>query len=106
MAFIHGPLIRNVSLSIQKEIITWLIPKMGFFMSTVSAVTITAGYFLASKMGLIILECNIFYWILVVLVIVIIMMIQGLGILLHMNLCVILEIRKDKPNMTKIQRLM
>jgi uncharacterized membrane protein len=106
MAFLLGPVLRNVSLSTRKEIITWIMPKMVFFMPTVSAVTTTAGYFLASKMGLITLQPPTSYWIFAVLSIVTVMMVQGLGILLPTNLRVYFEIRKDKPDMSKIQRLM
>ena len=106
MAFLLGPVLRNVSLSTRKEIITWLMPKMVFFMPIVSAVTTTAGYFLASKMGLITLQPPTSYWIFAVLSIVTVMMVQGLGILLPTNLRVYFEIRKDKPDMSKIQRLM
>lgn len=51
MAFLLGPVLRNVSLATRKEVISWLMPKMVFFMPTVATVTTTAGYFLASKMG-------------------------------------------------------
>jgi uncharacterized membrane protein len=97
MAFLLGPVLRNVSLSTRKEIITWLMPKMVFFMPTISAVTTTAGYFLASKMGLITLQPPTSYWIFTVLAIVAVMMVQGLGILLPTNLRVYFELRKDKP---------
>lgn len=106
MAFLLGPVIRIVSLSTRKEIITWLMPKMVFFMPTISAVTTTAGYFLASKVGLITLQPPTSYWIFAVFSIVTVMMVQGLGILLPTNLRVYFEIRKDKPDMSKIQRLM
>ncbi|MFL6392977.1 MAG: hypothetical protein ACJ71E_13135, partial [Nitrososphaeraceae archaeon] len=106
MAFLLGPVLRNVSLSTRKEVISWLMPKMVFFMPTVSAVTTTAGYFLASKMGLITLQTPTIYWILAVLVIVIAMLIQGLGILLPTNLHVYFELRKTEPDMSKIQKLM
>ena len=106
MAFLLGPVLRNVSLSTRKEIITWLMPKMVFFMSTVSAVTIIAGYFLASKMGLITLQPPTVYWISAVLIIVAVMMIQGLGILLPTNLRVYYELRKSESDMSKIQKLM
>jgi hypothetical protein len=86
MAFLLGPILRKVSLSTRKEIISWLMPKMVFYMPTVSSVTTTAGYFLASKMGLITLEAPVVYWITTVLIIVTIMLIQGLGILLPTNI--------------------
>ena len=75
-------------------------------MPTVAAVTTTAGYFLASKMGLITLNPPVVYWISVVLVIVSVMFIQGLGILLPTNLRIYLELRKYQPDMSKIQKLM
>ena len=106
MAFLLGPVLRNVSLSTRKEVIFWLMPKMVFYMPTVAAVTTTAGYFLASKMGLITLNPPVVYWISVVLVIVSIMFIQGLGILLPTNLRIYFEMRKNKPDISRIQRLM
>jgi hypothetical protein len=106
MAFLLGPVLRNVSLATRKEVISWLMPKMVFYMPTVAAVTTTAGYFLASKMGLITLNPPVVYWISVVLVIVSIMFIQGLGILLPTNLRIYFEMRKNKPDISRIQRLM
>ena len=106
MAFLLGPILRNVSLSTRKEIISWLMPKMVFYMPTVASITTTAGYFLASKMGLITLESPIIYWITTVLIIVTVMLIQGLGILLPTNIRVYYELRKKEPDMTKIQKLM
>jgi uncharacterized membrane protein len=106
MAFLLGPILRNVSLSTRKEVISWLMPKMVFYMPTVASVTTTAGYFLASNMGLITLESPIVYWIITVLIIVTVMLIQGFGILLPTNIRVYHELRKKEPDMTKIQKLM
>src|ERR671910_1943830 len=106
MVFLLGPVLRNVNLLTRKEVISWLMPKMVFYMPTVAAVTTTAGYFLASKMGLITLSPPVVYWISAVLVIVSIMFIQGLGILLPTNLRIYFEMRKNEPDMSRIQRLM
>lgn len=106
MAFLLGPILRNVSLSTRREVVTWLMPKMIFFMPTVASVTSTAGYFLASKMGLISLDSPTVYWISTVLIIVSMMLIQGLGILLPTNLHVYIELKKCDPDMIKIQKLM
>jgi uncharacterized membrane protein len=106
MAFLLGPILRGVSLSTRNEVISWLMPKMVFYMPTVASVTTTAGYFLASKMGLITLQTPVLYWITAVLIIVAAMLIQGLGILLPTNLRVYYELRKSEPDMARIQRLM
>ena len=70
MAFLLGPILRNVSLSTRKEVIFWLMPKMIFYTPTVAAVTTTAGYYLASRLGLITLQPPTVYWIFAVLIIV------------------------------------
>jgi uncharacterized membrane protein len=105
MALLLGPVLRK-SLSTRKEVISWLMPKMVFYMPTVAAVTTTAGYFLASEMGLITLNPPVVYWISAVLVIVSVMFIQGLGILLPTNLRIYFELRKNQPDMSRIQKLM
>ena len=106
MAFLLGPVLRNVSLSTRREVTSWLMPKMVFYMPTVAAVTTTAGYFLASRLGFISLNPPVIYWMSVVLAIVAAMFIQGLGILLPTNLRIYFELRKDNPDMIKIQRFM
>ena len=106
MALLLGPVLRNVSLSTRKEVISWLMPKMVFYMPTVAAITTTAGYFLASEMGLITLNPPVVYWISAVLVIVSMMFILGLGILLPTNVRIYFEMRKSEPEMSKIQKLM
>ena len=106
MAFLLGPVLRNVSLSTRKEVISWLMPKMVFYMPTVAVVTTTAGYFLASKVGLITLQPPVVYWVSTVLIIVSAMFIMGLGILLPTNLRIYFEMKKTEPDMHKIQKLM
>ena len=106
MAFLLGPVLRNVSLSTRKEVISWLMPKMVFYMPTVAAVTTTAGFFLASKVGLLTLQSPIVYWVSTVLIIVSAMFIMGLGILLPTNLRIYFEMKKSEPEMHKIQKLM
>jgi uncharacterized membrane protein len=106
MAFLLGPVLRRVGLPTRREVISWLMPKMIFYMPTVAAVTTTAGYYLASRLGLITLHPPLVYWISAVLVIVAAMLIQGLGILLPTNIKIYFELRKNEPDMLKIQKLM
>ena len=106
MVFLLSPVLRNVNLSTRKEVISWLMPKMVFYMPTVAAVTTTAGYFLASKLGLITLNPPIGYWISAVLAIVSVMFVLGLGVLLPTNLRIYFEMKKSVPEMSRIQNLM
>jgi hypothetical protein len=95
-----------VNLSTRKEVISWLMSKMVFYMPTVAAVTTTAGYFLASELGLITLNPPIGYWISAVLAIVSAMFILGLGVLLPTNIRIYFEMKKSVPEMSRIQVLM
>jgi hypothetical protein len=70
---------------------------MIFYMPTVATVTTAAGYFLASKMGLITLQTPVLYWISAILIIVVAMLIQGLGTLLPTNLRVYYEVTRHRP---------
>ena len=79
---------------------------MVFYMPTVAAVTTTAGYFLASELGLITLNPPIGYWISAVLAIVSVMFVLGLGVLLPTNLRIYSEMKKSVPEMSRIQILM
>jgi uncharacterized membrane protein len=106
MVFLLSPVLRNVNLSTRKEVISWLMPKMVFYMPTVAAVTTTAGYFLASELGLITLNPPIGYWISAVLAIVSVMFVLGLGVLLRTNLRIYFEMKKSVPEMSRIQNLM
>lgn len=106
IVFLLSPVLRNVNLSTRKEVISWLMPKMVFYMLTVAAVTTTAGYFLASKLGLITLNPPIGYWISAVLAIVSVMFVLGLGVLLPTNLRIYFEMKKSVPEMSRIQNLM
>ena len=105
MALVLGPILRKVSVATRKELITWLMPKMLFYMIVVSSVTTTAGYYLAEQMGLVTFEAPIVYWMLVVLIIVAVMFVQGMGILMPTNLRIYFEMKKQDPDFEKIQRL-
>ena len=49
MAFLLGPVLQNVSLSTRKEVISWLMPKMVFYMPTVELLQQQLGSSLLQK---------------------------------------------------------
>ncbi len=106
MGFILGPILCRVSLTARREVIVRLMPRMVFYMPTVSIVTTTAGFYLAFWMNLFRMPAPQVYWVWATLAIVTVMTVQGLGILLPTNLRVYFEIRKPKPDMEKVRRLM
>lgn len=93
-----------LSLDVQSrvEVAKRLTPLLMIFMPTLSAVAITAGYVLASKLGIFIINSP---WIIAAGIIVIILSIQGFGILMRNEIRVFLELNKKNPNAEKIVRL-
>jgi uncharacterized membrane protein len=106
MGFILGPILRRVDFPVRRAIISQLMPRMLFYMPTMAAVTTTAGYYLAQRMGFFQLPYPAAYWVAAAWVIVGILTVQGMGVLLPINLRVFFELRKERPDAKLIQRLM
>ena len=106
MGFILGPILRRLDMQSRKNLIVRLMPKMIFYMPTLAIITPTVGFYLASMLGYLKVAFPQYWWMISVYVILGILAIQGLGILLPTNLRVYFEIRKDKPDLEKIQRWM
>jgi uncharacterized membrane protein len=106
MGFILGPILRRVDFPTRRAIIVRLMPRMLFFMTTVTAVTTTAGWYLATWLGFFRLPPPQLWWLYAALAIVAAMTVQGLGILLPTNLRVYFEMRRPDPDGEKIGRMM
>lgn len=106
MGFVIGPILRSVDLNARRAIVTRLAPRMMFLMPTLAAITTTAGIELAWSAGYFMLDWPYFAWVLAALVIVTILTVQGIGILLPINIVVFLELRNADPDMARIGRLM
>lgn len=105
MGFILGPILRKVDLATRRAIITQLFPRLLFYMTPVSAITVTAGYYLAQWRGFFSLPYPTAYWVVAAGIMAGIMTVQGLGIILPTNLRVFFEIRKEQPDGEKLRRL-
>ncbi len=106
MGFVLGPIMRRLDLQTRRKLILRLMPKMIFFMPTLAIITPTAGFYLASMMGYLNVGFPQYWWMVAVYFILAVLTLQGLGILLPTNLRVYFEMRKEKPDGEKIQRLM
>jgi hypothetical protein len=106
MGFVIGPVLRRVSLDTRRAMIAGIIPRTLILMPTLSAVTSTAGWFLAVRMGYLDLAYPQFWWVIAALAIVSVLTVQGLGILLPMNLKLYFEIMKSAPDHDKLKRWM
>ena len=75
-------------------------------MPTLSIITSTAGWFLGVRLGYLNLGFPDFWWVLAALGIVTVLTVQGLGVLLPMNLKLYFEIQKPTPDHDKLRRWM
>jgi len=106
MGFVIGPVLRRVSLDTRRAMIAGIIPRTLILMPTLSAITSTAGWFLAARMGFLDLAYPEFWWVIAALAIVTVLTVQGLGYLLPMNLKLYFEILKAAPDPDKLKRWM
>jgi hypothetical protein len=106
MGFVIGPILKKLDLNARRAIVTRLAPRMMFLMPTLAAVTTTAGIQLAWNAGYFSLDWPYFGWVVAALVLVTILTVQGIGVLLPINIVVFLELRKPQPDMARIGRLM
>jgi len=106
MGFVVGPVLRRVSLDTRRAMIGGIIPRTLILMPTLSAITSTAGWFLAVRMGFLNLAYPEFWWVIAALAIVTVLTVQGLGYLLPMNLKLYFEILKPAPDPAKLARWM
>ena len=106
MGFVIGPVLRRVTLDTRRAMIAGIIPRTLILMPTLSAITSTSGWFLAVRMGFLDVAYPQFWWVIAALAIVSVLTVQGLGILLPMNLKLYFEIMKSAPDHDKLKRWM
>jgi uncharacterized membrane protein len=104
--FVLGPSLRQVELPARRAVSMKLLPRMMFLMPTLSIITGTAGYFLAKNMGFLQVSYPDKLWVDAALIIIAILTVQGLGLLLPINLLTVLELRKERPDLDKLARRM
>ncbi|HWV42369.1 hypothetical protein [Pseudorhodoplanes sp.] len=106
LGFVIGPIMRRLPMETRRSVISQLIPRTMVLMPTLSIITGTAGYYLARRMGFLDLGYPEFWWVAAALAILVVLTVQGLGILTPVNILVYLEMLKAKPDGEKIGRWM
>jgi uncharacterized membrane protein len=106
MGFVIGPILRRMPPPARAAFTMRLVPRMLFLMTTLSIVGGTSGWFLAQQLGYFDLAYPQLWWVIAAVTILIVLTVQGIGILLPTNLTVYFELRKPEPNYDRIGRLM
>ena len=106
LGFVLGPMMARMPIRARLEMITRLMPKISLLLPTLVTVTLVCGYQLALQLGTIYEPYVHHAWVVASFVIVGVMTIVALGVNEPTNLAVLFELRKPRPNLERIERLM
>ncbi len=106
LGFVIGPILGKLSIPARVEVTTRLMPKMVLIMPTVVAVTLAAGWQLATKLEYNLTSYPLHGWVVASFIVVGAMAVIALGLLEPANIAVLTEMKKPKPNPEVIERLM
>ena len=98
LGFIVGPVLRRLEIPQRTAVIGYLVPRTLLYFPAVSLTTGTAGWFLASWLGLTAPANPQFPWVVGALVLISLMTLLGLGVMLPNSLRIWLELQKPEPN--------
>jgi hypothetical protein len=106
MGFVVGPIMRRLDPPVRGAVMRRLMPKMMVVMPTLALTTMTAGWQLARKLGVLDTPYPRHWWLVVSFVIVAVLALTAFAVLLPANVGVLMELRKEQPDGQRIQRLM
>jgi hypothetical protein len=106
LGFVIGPILGKLSIPARIEVTTRLMPKMVLIMPTAVAVTLAAGWQLATKLGDNLTGFQYHGWIVASFIVVGAMAVIALGLLEPANIAVLTELKKPTPKPEVIERLM
>jgi hypothetical protein len=99
MGIVMGRILKGLEPQARTQVIKKLVPLMLFLMPALATVAITSGINLASKLGMLTFASPM---IIAAVVIVVILSVQGFGILMPTEIRIFLELRKKEPNRDRI----
>jgi hypothetical protein len=106
LGFVIGPILGKMSIPARVELTTRLMPKMVLIMPTAVAVTLAAGWQLATKLGDNLTGFQYHGWVVASFIVVGAMAVVALGLLEPANIAVLTELKKPRPKPEVIERLM
>jgi hypothetical protein len=98
LGFIIGPVMRSLPMPARTAVVAQLVPRTLLYFPAVSLTTGTAGWFLATWLGMLTPGDSNQPWIVAALVLITLMTILGLGFMLPNSVRIWLELQKPEPN--------
>ena len=99
MGIVMGRILKGLEPPARTQVIKKLVPLMLFLLPALATVAITSGINLASQMGMLTFASPM---IIAAVVIVVILSVQGFGIIMRTEIRIFLELRKKEPNRDRI----
>ncbi len=105
MGFVVGPVLRKLDFETRRAVMGRLVPRTLFIMTTLSIITANTGWFLAVQAGYLDLDYPDKWWVIAALMITTILTVQGVCLILPIELKAYFEMRKREPDMQRFDRL-
>lgn len=102
MGIVMGRILKGLEPQARTQVIRKLVPLMLFLMPALATVAITSGINLAAMMGMLTPASPMMV---AAVIIVIVLSVQGFGIIMPTEIRIFLELRKKEPDRDKIRRL-
>lgn len=106
MGFVVGPVLRLLEPPVRAAVMRRLMPKMLVVMPTLALTTMTAGWQLARKLGVLETPYPRHWWLVASFAIVAVLALTAFAVLLPANVGVLAELRKPQPDGARIAQLM
>jgi hypothetical protein len=106
LGLVLGPIIGTMSIPSRIELVTRLMPKLVLLVPTLVTMTLGAGFQLARQLGNLSAGNPLHGWVVASYIVVGVMAVIALGLLEPANIAVLFELRKERPDPARIQRLM
>ena len=106
MGFALGPILRRLVLHVRHEVVSRLMPRTLFLMPTLALVSTTSGWYVARLQGFSDIDYPEAWWMVAALSLAAVLTIQGIAVLLPLNVRITLEFQKLAPDTAKIARRM
>lgn len=105
LGFIVAPVMRRLDPERRRAVVEYLVPKTLLYMPVIALTTGTAGYAMATWLGMLTPGSPDRIWVAGALLVTLILAVVGLGILLPNNLRIWLEFHRPSPDVERIMRL-
>jgi uncharacterized membrane protein len=105
LGFILGPVMGRLELPQRAAVVGYLVPRTLLYFPMVSLTAGTAGWYLATWLGMLDRSHPQFPWIVAALILVTLMTVQGLFVILPNSLRIWLELQRPQPNREFIVRV-